>query len=98
MTAMQALSLSPLTEQELDVIEGDVFDAGTSFDWATGLLSAIITGPAMIPPSEWIPLVFGEGEFADLSNGRRKLSGIMRWYNEIAIALRETDDPSRPED
>ncbi len=55
-----------------------------------GFLTAIATGPELIKPSEWLPVIWGDGEpeFESLDEARRILGTIMLRYNEILRLLR----------
>ena len=58
-----------------------------------GFLTGIAIGPELVPPSEWLPEVWGGGEpvFADEEQARSVIGAIMGRYNEV---LRELDtDP-----
>jgi uncharacterized protein len=57
-----------------------------------GFLTALAVGPVLIPPSEWLPLVWGgdEPEFATLDEANAIVGTIMARYNEI-IAHFDTD-------
>ena len=56
-----------------------------------GFLTGVTIGPALVRPSEWLPLVWGREapEFADLDQAKAILGYIMARYNEI---LREVAD------
>lgn len=59
-----------------------------------GFLAGIIVGPDSVPPSAFLPLVWGgeEPEFADNAEAESVLGTILGRYNEIASSLE--DDPS----
>jgi len=54
-----------------------------------GFLAGIVAGPEAIMPSEWLPLIWHEGEpeFADVAEASAVLGVIMRRYNEITAQL-----------
>lgn len=56
-----------------------------------GFLTGIAVGPELIPPSEWLPLVWGgeAPEFADEVEAKTILGSIVGRYNEI---LRQIED------
>jgi hypothetical protein len=77
----------PLTDDDLDALADDVESVGIEFDWMTGFLTAMATGPDLVPPSEWVRVVFGEDPFTDLDDAQLKIGRLMRWYNEIVSAM-----------
>ena len=54
-----------------------------------GFLTGIVVGPELIPPSEWLPVIWGgeEPEFETEAEMRIVLGTIMGRYNEIAGCL-----------
>ena len=54
-----------------------------------GFLTAIVVGPDLIKPSEWLPVVWGgdSPEFSDEAQTTKILGSIMGRYNEIAQSL-----------
>ncbi|MFZ5734084.1 MAG: UPF0149 family protein [Pseudomonadota bacterium] len=97
----QPKSLSqPLTEQEIETLsrfldERAIERDGMSFEMLDGYLTAVLSGPETIMPSEWLPLVWsGEeadhedgGVFDDEAEAQRILDLVMRHYNRIAGVL-----------
>lgn len=90
----------PLSEDEIQtlarflderVLERD----GMSFEMLDGYLTAVLSGPDTILPSEWLPPIWsgednGEDEagvFEDEAEAGRVLDLIMRHYNHIAGVL-----------
>jgi len=61
-----------------------------------GLLTGIAIGPTLVPPSEWVPLIWGgyAPEFADLDEANAILRCIMARYNEIIQEI--ADDALAP--
>jgi len=57
-----------------------------------GFLTGIIIGPELILPSEWLPVIWGDGEpeFENDTEMNMVIGTIMARYNEIAICF-ETD-------
>ncbi|MDV7272079.1 UPF0149 family protein [Thioclava sp. A2] len=58
-----------------------------------GYLTGILACPEMIPPSEWLPHVWGEtGEanFPDLESAQETIDAVMGHYNAIAATLSQT--------
>jgi uncharacterized protein len=55
-----------------------------------GFLAGIVAGPELIPPSVWLPMVWGaedEPVFADVKEAQSILATIMRRHNEIIHQL-----------
>ncbi len=54
-----------------------------------GFLTAIVIGPELIPPSEWLPVIWSgeEPEFASEDEMRTVLGTIMGRYNEIVACF-----------
>lgn len=99
MTAKQEL-LQPLSEQEIETLSRfldthAVERDGMSFEMLDGYLTAVLSGPDTILPSEWVPLIWvgqeeGEGQngvFESEDEAQAMLGLIMRHYNRIAAVL-----------
>jgi uncharacterized protein len=54
-----------------------------------GFLAGLVVGPEVVPPSEWLPLIWDEEEplFADEAQANQILGAILGRYNEIADTL-----------
>ena len=54
-----------------------------------GFCAGLIVSPAMIMPSEWLPLVWGPGDapFNELPDLRVATNLIMKHYNHVARML-----------
>ncbi len=64
--------------------------AGTlTYHELQGFLFTVVSAPEMIPPSEWLPIVFGEAEagFASPDEAQEILGQIMALYNTINAAV-----------
>jgi uncharacterized protein len=63
-----------------------------------GFLTAIVVGPETIPPSEWLPVIWGgvEPEFQSGDEMRTVLGTIMGRYNEIVACLASDPDDFEP--
>ena len=59
-----------------------------------GFLAGIVAGPELIPPSEFLPVIWGgpQPAFADADEARTIVGTILGRYNEIAAGL--DDDPA----
>lgn len=101
----------PLTELELDRLDrflleridedavrpGD--DEGVlNVSELDGLLTAVVTGPVLIPPSRWMPAVWGafEPTWKDARAFERVFGLMMRHMNSIAVVLREAPEGFEP--
>jgi uncharacterized protein len=63
-----------------------------------GFLTGLAIGPETIPPSEWIPVIWGdeEPEFATVEGADAILGTIMARYNEILAQLKADPDSFDP--
>jgi uncharacterized protein len=85
--------MPPLNDLESDIEALDAFlmsdqapDDCMMLSDLDGFLTGLAIGPELIPPSEWLPLVWGGGEepvFDDTVQAQSVLGAIMRRYNEI---------------
>jgi uncharacterized protein len=94
----------PLSESEYDDLEAffgsnavpqDCMD----LEMLDGFLTAIVSGPELIQPSEWLPVVWSDSQrsvspvFADNEQAERVLSLLLRLQNSISRTL--NDSPTR---
>lgn len=99
MTQRDALT-NPLDDNEIQTLsrfldERAVERDGMSFEMLDGYLTAVLSGPEMIAPSEWLPQVWAGEEavgeeaavFDDQTEAERILQLVMRHYNRIAGVL-----------
>lgn len=92
----------PLSEAEFDWL-GDILmkygndDSILDVSELDGFFTAIVSGPEMIPPSRWFPVLWGgegrEPEWEDEAEMQRFLTLVMRHMNFVAGILME-----QPED
>ena len=62
-----------------------------------GYVAARIVCPEMIPPSEWLPEVWGgEHEFVDVAEAEATTAAVMEHYNRIAKELVERPEEYAP--
>lgn len=63
-----------------------------------GLLTAVVSGPATVPPSLWMPQIWGDFEPAweDEQDIRDVMTLLMRHMNSIAVMLMEQPDEFEP--
>jgi uncharacterized protein len=101
----------PLTDQELDRLDDFLLDR-IDEDEATegkdegilnistldGFMTALVSGPRMIPPSQWLPAVWGDFEpvWETEAQFEEILTLMMRHMNIIADTLIEAPDEFEP--
>ena len=91
---------APLSESDLDhleqLLEAEVFQGDAMrLDEIQAMLCAIVSGPAPVPPSVWLPEALGKGlEHADDPIVLETLELLMRLNNAIATALLENETVS----
>ena len=63
-----------------------------------GLLTAVVSGPGLIPPSQWMPVVWGdfEPEFESEQEANRVISIIMSLMNSNASTLMASPEEFEP--
>ena len=98
--------MAPLSEEEMDELDGFLMSDATSdetmmLDCLDGFLTAIVTGPIMLKPSEWLPRVWGPTErdeptFNTLEQAERITGLIMRQLNGIIWSLQHDPDAFEP--
>lgn len=84
----------PLTDEEFGRLAdflGSIGPAAMNFEALDGYFAALIAGPDMVMPSEYLPQIWGE-DFSFASDGQAKdiLGLLMRHWNTIAGELRRT--------
>jgi uncharacterized protein len=91
-----AISQQPLDDDERSelrtFLSSDAMpDDSLDFSGLHGLVTAVISGPETVMPSEWFPIVIGTGEpaFASKDHAERIFGLVMRFYNEVASVLAE---------
>lgn len=93
----------PLSEDDLNELEEFLLSdttPDTCMDIVTldGFLTAIVSGPEAIMPSEWMPMVWGEveAEFETLEQAQRIMGFIIRHMNGIVTVLMEEPERFEP--
>ena len=101
----------PLDQDELGWLDGfllDRIDKGSEFEGKDagvlglseldGLMTAVVSGPVMIQPSQWIPQIWGDFQPAwyDEQDFQTVMSLLMRHMNSIAASLMEQPDDFEP--
>jgi len=86
---------TPLTEAELDrleqLLDSDLFKGeGPLLDELQAMLCAVVSGPAPVLPSEWLPAVLGESPaYETQAQAEEVMTLVLRFYNDIANSLSE---------
>jgi yecA family protein len=85
-------ALTELERKELArTLERTAQDGGLTFSELDGLVCCLAIGPNMIPPSAWLPLVWGEegSGFDSIADAQRGYSLVLRHYNAVGAAIRD---------
>ncbi|MFL9998891.1 UPF0149 family protein [Paraburkholderia sediminicola] len=91
--------LQPLTDDDFTRLAGFLDAIGTSamnIETLDGYFAALICGPDMVLPSEYLPQIWGEYFSFDSDDQASEITGLlMRHWNTIAAELRSTlDEPN----
>jgi uncharacterized protein len=86
----------PVAEAELS--EGGVDEGVLDISELDGFLTAIISGPRPVMPSEWLPVVWGEfePEWASAEESESIISLVLRHMNDIVNTLTEAPEEFEP--
>lgn len=97
---------TPLTDQDLEVLDALLLDAGLDapmdITMLDGFLCAVLSGPRLIMPSEWMPWVWDHvaaeetPEFADQKQAQRLAEMVLRFANEIVSGLMSAPEEFEP--
>ncbi|MFT4100744.1 MAG: UPF0149 family protein [Burkholderiaceae bacterium] len=89
---MNALN-TPLSDAEFDQLEAFLasHDSTTmNLEMLDGFFTALICGPDLVPPNEYLPEILGKSSFDDLDQANAIFGLLMRHWNTIAAALLRT--------
>ena len=93
---------NPLTDEELDELDGFLMSEATGEDamdisMLDGFLTALAIAPENLPPSQWLPVVWG-GSMAWQSQAQadRMTTLVLRHANDILLYLRDEPDTFEP--
>ena len=93
---------NPLTDEELDELDEFLMSEATGEDamdisMLDGFLTALSIGPNNLPPSQWLPVVWG-GSMAWESQVQadRMTTQVLRHANDILLYLRDEPDTFEP--
>lgn len=90
----------PLTDEEFDrldeILETRTQGRAMALEALDGFFAALIAGPEIVMPSEYLPIVFGDTKsdfckFASMDEANEALSLLMRHWNTIASTLSSDD-------
>lgn len=102
---------SPLSEDEfqylddflLDRVDEDAYTAGMDegvldMSGLDGLFTAIVSGPVTIPPSQWLPVIWGdfEPEWGSEKEFEAVFSLLIRYMNSIVSTLLDNPEDFEP--
>ncbi len=92
-TAQETFSEADLDRLE-ELLDSEIFKGEAMLlDELQALLCAIISGPEPIPPSDWLPVVFGDDPaFESEAQTSEIIDLLMRFYNDLAERLAAGDD------
>jgi uncharacterized protein len=98
--------MAPLSEEEMDELDSFLMSDATSdetmiLDCLDGFLTAVVTGPVMLKPSEWLPRIWGptardEPTFDTFIQAERITGLVMRQLNGIIWSLQQVPDAFEP--
>ena len=66
------------------------FDTDLSVEWVDGFLAALVASRRLVPPSEWMPVLFGDAfgrAFADPQDVQQAMATLMARWNVLASQL-----------
>ena len=102
--AMDTILKTPLSQEEireLDVFLMSDMTSDESMDIVTldGFLTALAIGPELVPPSVWLPLVWGRDKdpvFESAAQAERIITLLMRRFNDICRMFGENATDFEP--
>lgn len=85
----------PHTDDQLDELDSILMDLpweneGMLISEFDGFVAGLIVCPEMVPPSQWLPVVWGTQDatpFEDVEEAERVISAVMAHYNRVARVL-----------
>jgi uncharacterized protein len=93
---------APLTDEELDELENFLVSEATAeeamdISMLDGFLTALAVGPNNLPPSQWLPVVWGDGmTWKSQTQAERMTTLVFRHANDILFYLRDEPDTFEP--
>ncbi len=106
LASMNARPVPHTSDAEIDTLNALCrrlagFKNDVSLEWVDGFMTALLAGPRVVPPSEWLPAMFGdafERTFADPDDVRQAMAALMGRWNVLARQLDPEallDDPDQ---
>lgn len=86
---MTALAAEPMEEAALEFLAALLDErawphGGMSLEMLDGFFSALVVGPELVPPSEYLPHVWGEApEWETMAQAQQGIESAMRFWNHI---------------
>lgn len=97
----EAPPADPALEAFVEMVDRiGAFDDAILPEWVDGFFTALIAGPRVVMPSEWIPAIFGdtfERVFADPPDAERGLKVLYERWNAIASQLHPEGLAAQPD-
>lgn len=93
---------NPLTDEELDELSEFLLSAAAGDDamdisMLDGFLTALAIGPRNLPPSRWLPLIWGRGVAWQTREQAERMRGLaLRHANSLLFSLRNAPDSFEP--
>ena len=78
----------PHSDAPVASVAATIDDMGLDLDWTMGLLVAVHTGPDLVPPSRWVPLVLGDHVFEDQASAESGMAVMIGLYETAGDQLR----------
>lgn len=84
--------------ERLDAEHGEEIDCILDVSELDGFLTAIASGPEMVPPLQWLPAVWGAKmpAFASDAEAERVMNLLLRQFNTVATILRSAPETFAP--
>jgi uncharacterized protein len=94
--------MEPMTEAELDELSwflGEHAQArdGMTLEILDGFLSALVVGPALVMPSEYLPFIWPKGQWQDVEQAQGAFERIIRFWNHIVWRVQASAEEQSPE-
>ena len=97
--------IAPLTDEELDALEETLLDYGNDdsvlgVSELDGFFTAIVSGPELIPPSRWLPALWGGADKQPEWENQQQIQDFMailiQHMNQIVSSLMQNPEQFEP--